>query len=298
MNINQWVPFQRTLASLEATMRDDAINRINKQESCAPVMDENEKPAEGLLPETFNQALKKRIDQALQQEHQAKTSRDYLGASRLGVPCDRALQFEYWQRPYDLGKTLKGQLLRVFQAGHVFETLAVNWLTAAGYALNTETETGKQLGFSILNGRIQGHVDGIIVSGPEELGGHYPAIWECKSLNAQTWSAIKKRGVSVTHPVYATQMALYQAYMEFAVPGVLQNPVLFMAINKNTADIYTEWVPFNPILAQKASDRGVNILKACDTNEWLPRIATTPTHLECKRCPWKQQCWSEEVCAS
>jgi hypothetical protein len=48
-----------------------------------------------------------------------------------------------------------------------------------------------------------------------------------------------------TKPVYAAQIALYQAYMESQIPGIATNPALFTAINKDTAELYFEWVPFN-----------------------------------------------------
>lgn len=35
---------------------------------------------------------------------------------------------------------------------------------------------GEQFGFSVADGRLQGHIDGVIVSGPE--GFAYPALWD------------------------------------------------------------------------------------------------------------------------
>ena len=45
----------------------------------------------------------------------------------------------------------------------------------------------------------------------------YRALWECKSANAKNWRDIVKRGVTLAKPVYAAQIALYQAYM--GLPG-------------------------------------------------------------------------------
>lgn len=244
---------------------------------------------------TFSDRVTAFIDEALAKERDQQTPRSYLGGSRLGVACDRALQFEYLQAPVDQGKEFSGRTLRIFEAGHVFEELAIRWLRSAGFELLTETSQGEQYGFSAALGRIQGHVDGILASGPEALGLSYPALWECKSLNAKSWKDTVKKGVTLSKPVYATQMALYQAYMEEQVPGISQNTALFTAINKDTAELYFEAVPFNGELAQRASDRGVRILQACDAHELLPRIAKDATYFECKFCAWQGRCWTGQA---
>lgn len=240
---------------------------------------------------TLSESLTGRIDVALQTEAQARPPRDYLGASRLGVACDRALQYEYLRVPVDEGRSLAGRTLRIFAAGHVFETLAIDWLRAAGFELYTETSRGEQYGFSAVSGRLRGHVDGVLAGGPESAGLSYPALWECKSLNARSWKEVVKRGVTLAKPVYAAQIALYQAYLEPQIPGISRNPALFTAINKDTAEIHFECVPFDGALAQQASDRGVRVLQACDAHELLPRISRDPSHQECRRCPWQDRCW-------
>ena len=48
------------------------------------------------------------IDEALQVKQQQQTPRDYLGASRLGVACDRALQYEFLQVDVDPGREFPG----------------------------------------------------------------------------------------------------------------------------------------------------------------------------------------------
>jgi hypothetical protein len=87
------------------------------------------------------------------------------------------------------------------------------------------------------------------------------------------------------------QIAVYQAYMEGTVPGISATPALFTAINKDTAEMHHELVPFDPDLAQRMSDRGVRILQATDAGELLPRVATTPGFFECRFCPWSSRCW-------
>jgi hypothetical protein len=231
------------------------------------------------------------IDAALIKERDKETPRNYLGASRLGVACERALQYEYTHAPVDAGRDFSGRLLRVFEVGHTLEDLAIRWLRMAGFDLYTRKADGGQFGFSVAGARIAGHVDGILNAGPAKLGLSYPAIWECKTMNDKSWRDTVKQGVAKSKPVYAAQVALYQAYMDASVPGVSDNPALFTAINKNTQEIWFELLPFDGGLAQRMSDRAVKLLAATKAGEQLPRHTTTPTHHECKFCAWQDRCW-------
>ena len=132
---------------------------------------------------------------------------------------------------------------------------------------------------------------GGIAAAPAPLGIGVPALWECKTMNAKNWRACVKDGVAVAKPVYAAQIALYQAYMEGTIPGISAHPALFTAINKDTAELHHELVPFDAGLAQRMSDRGVRILQATDAGELLPRIATNRDFFECRFCPWAARCW-------
>lgn len=239
----------------------------------------------------FHEQVGALIDDALALERDGQTPRDYLGASRLGVACERALQFEYTRTPVDPGRDFSGRVLRIFEVGHVLEHLAIRWLRMIGFELYTRKAHGGQFGFSVAGGRIKGHVDGILNDGPSELGMRYPALWECKTMNDKSWRDTVKNGVSKSKPVYAAQMAIYQAYMEGSIPGISENPALFTAINKDTQEIWFELVPFDGGLAQRMSDRAVRVISVTDAGEVLPRFSTTPTHQECRFCSWQERCW-------
>lgn len=232
------------------------------------------------------------VDAALIAEREATPPRTYLGASRLGHACERALQFEFAGAPKDEGADFSGQTLRIFAIGHQLEDLAIRWLRAAGIDLVSQKRDGGQFGFSVAGGRIRGHVDGIIADGPAALGLRAPALWECKTMNAKNWRACVKDGVTVSKPVYAAQIAIYQAYMEPSVPGISGAPALFTAINKDTAELHHELVPFDADLAQRISDRAVRILQATDAGELLPRIVASRDFFECRFCAHAERCWS------
>jgi hypothetical protein len=234
------------------------------------------------------------VDAALIAEREATPPRTYLGASRLGHACERALQFEFAGAPKDEGADFGGQTLRIFEIGHQLEDLAIRWLRTAGIDLYTRKGNrpdGEQFGFSVADGRIRGHVDGIIADAPAALGLRTPALWECKTMNAKNWRACVKDGVTVSKPVYAAQIAIYQAYMEPSVPGISAAPALFTAINKDTAELHHELVPFDAALAQRMSDRAVRILQATDAGDLLPRIAASRDFFECRFCSHAERCW-------
>jgi hypothetical protein len=169
--------------------------------------------------------------------------------------------------------------------------LAIRWLRDAGFDLRTRNQDGSQFGFSAAGGLLQGHIDGVIIAGPALPGLCFPAIWECKTMNAKIWRETAAKGVVIAKPVYAAQIALYQAYMEASLPGIASNPALFTAINKDTAELHHEPVPFEGALAQAMSDRAVRILQATAAHELLPRIARDPSFHECRFCPWVERCW-------
>jgi hypothetical protein len=244
---------------------------------------------------SFADMLNDVVDAALMDENAAHSRREYLGGSRVGHACERALQFEFAGAPKDEGADFPGRTLRIFAIGHALEDLAIKWLRAAGVDLYTRKGNdpdGQQFGFSVAGGRIRGHADGIIAGAPEALKLGVPALWECKTMNAKNWRETVKSGVAAAKPIYAAQIALYQAYMDASIPGLASNPALFTAINKDTAELHHELVPFNAELAQRMSDRAVRILRATDAGELLPRVARERDHFECRMCAYGNRCWS------
>ena len=111
-------------------------------------------------------------------------------------------------------------------------------------------------------------------------------------MNAKSWRDTASKGVAASKPIYAAQIAVYQAYMDTSVPGVADHPALFTAINTDTAELHHELVAFDAALAQRMTDRAVRILQSTDAGDLLPRIATQPEFYECRFCAWAKRCWS------
>jgi hypothetical protein len=109
-------------------------------------------------------------------------------------------------------------------------------------------------------------------------------LWECKTMKAASWRELEKDRLEIANPQYFAQIQLYMAYMKLS-------QCLFTSLNKDTAELYHELVPFNAAVASHYSDRAVNILKAAENNEFLPRIAAKPDWFECKMCRFYKTCW-------
>ena len=234
-----------------------------------------------------NLRINKLIDYALVAANQRQRPRNYLGASRIGEPCSRKLVYEFTHTPPDPGKAFTGGTLRIFAAGHQFEDLSIRWLRTAGFDLRTHDGNGGQFGFETANGRIKGHIDGVIVGGPG-VGMTWPALWEHKALKASSWNDTVKHGVRTSKPVYFAQMQIYMAYMDLSV-------ALFTILNKDTQALHHEVVPFDAAVAQALSDKAVDVIRAADASELPPRIADHPDFYLCRWCAHSRRCWEQKT---
>lgn len=209
--------------------------------------------------------------------------REYLGGSRLGEPCARKLQFEYLGKPST--SKINAKTFIIFAAGHALEDTVAELLRGSGLDLRTHDKSGSQFGFATAGGRIRGHIDGVVCGGPEHLG-PYPYLFENKAVANKYWQQIVKKGVAAERPVYAGQVAIYQAYMDLT-----ENPALFSIVNRDTGEIAFERIPFDAKLAQTASDRGVAVIQACEAGELMPRAYAAREFFECRMCGFNELCW-------
>ena len=226
------------------------------------------------------------IDSAIVEKNKKQKKRDYLGGSSLGEECSRKIQYRFMGTEVDREKGFSAKTLRIFQFGHSIEDQMADWIRAGGFDLKTEDKNAEQFGFSIANGKIRGHIDGVICGGPSGIDIKYPMLWECKSANDRKFKEFVKNGMAKTNAVYAAQIAVYQAYMELT-----ENPALFTVLNKNTSEIYYEFVKFDKYLAQNISDRAADILASVSAGEMLPRIAHNSDYFSCKWCEFHKTCW-------
>jgi hypothetical protein len=232
----------------------------------ALVLDFNHRPK----PPSFADRMNSLIDGALVDADLARPPRGYLGGSRLGDPCQRRLQYEYLDVPRDDGASFLGLQLHIFAAGHAFEDLVVGWLRAAGFDLRTHNRAGEQFGFSVAGGRIQGHVDGVIVGGPD--GFAYPALWECKSANAKNWRESADR--SAAPPSVQPDAGMIGAFMD-AVFGYCEGFVPIRALAEKGGPDRPPHTPFITADGELAAKTAVQAAWAADAGMALYAVPGT-----------------------
>ena len=181
-----------------------------------------------------------------------------------------------------VGADFSGRMLRIFEAGHRFEEMIIRWLRLAGFDLRTQKRNGDQFGFSAAAGRFGGHIDGVIVGGPD-VGIEYPALFEHKALKASSWQDVVKQGVKASKPIYWAQVQVYMAYLAV-------ERTLFVALDKDTQALCYELISFDPPAAQLLSDKAVAVIRAAAVGELLPRISDNPDFFICRFCPYRIRC--------
>lgn len=114
---------------------------------------------------------------------------------------------------------------------------------------------------------VKGHADGVLIGAPSLPGVHLalPAIWECKCIYSKGWRALAKDGLAATYPKYATQVALYQYYLD------KRNPALFTAVNADSAEALHLLVAFDRTRTERAIAR--------------PRSSPRPSRGGCSSAP-------------
>ena len=180
--------------------------------------------------------------------------------------CLRQIQYDYLAVPKDEGREFEPSTLRVFEAGHRAEDVVAAWLRAAGFDLRTQRQDGRQFGFSSLDWPLPRPHRWVPRRRPgtDRIPG---ALGEQGARRLLLEGGGQEGASCIARPIYAAQIALYQAYLD------LPNPALFTALNRDTFELHCELVPFDAALAQRASDRAALVVRASEAQELLPRAA-------------------------
>ena len=219
--------------------------------------------------------LARKIHEHYYNEQRKELRRTHLGASVLGKDCARAIYFEHrWYNTDQFRE--KHRILRLFDTGKREEERVIKDLRSIGFMV-----VDSQLKCRDESGHAGGSIDGLITAVPEDMFPAWsgPSILEVKTHKDSSWNTLKN-GVQKSFPEHYTQMQIYMGLMEV-------RSCLYVAVNKNTDDIYYEWIPFHEgsfILAmQKAED----VLNA----KTIPnRIKEDPSWFICKMCSYRDVC--------
>lgn len=205
--------------------------------------------------------------------------RPYLGLSGLGN-CIRSLWFGF--RFVQKG-SINVRTQRIFSYGHYAETIMIEALESIGIELWNTLEDQDE--FIDCYGYAKGHPDcyGKNIPGAEKT----IHLIEFKTMNDKSFKDTVKKGVKESKPTYYAQMVLYMYEKELT-------RALFMAVNKNNSEFYTERLKSDNGFAKELIEKGNTIVFCEDYNE-LPRIGNNKqSWYECKWCSYNKICFGEE----
>ena len=207
-------------------------------------------------------------------------NRPHLGASLIGHACERYLWMTF--RWVD-SKKFPGRMLRLFETGSLAEARFVANLKRIGVEVHDTTPDGKQWRVSALGGHFAGSMDGAGRGFPEA-----PKTWaviEFKTHGDKSFNELVKKKVQAAKPQHYAQMQVYmgETGMERA---------MYMAVNKNTDELYCEWVHFDVAEFAKLKARAARVIRAAEPPL---RISNDPSWFVCKMCDFAQHCHGEKA---
>jgi hypothetical protein len=230
------------------------------------------------LPEPMHTTVAK-IYQAYESDAE-EGNRPHLGASLIGHACERYLWMTF--RWVD-AKKFPGRMLRLFETGQLAEARFTANLRRIGVEVHDTTPDGKQWRVSDLGGHFAGSMDGAGRGFPEA-----PKTWavlEYKTHGEKSFNELVKNKVQKAKPQHYAQMQVYMGYTGM-------DRAMYMAVNKNTDDLYTEWVHFDPVEFAKMKARAERVVTA---NEPPLRISNDPSWFVCKMCDFHEHCHGEKA---
>ena len=174
-------------------------------------------------------------------------------------------------------------MLRLFETGDLEEPRFTEELRGIGCEVHTEDQaTGKQFFVSALGGHVRGYLDAAILGLPEAP--HTFHVGEFKSHNQKSFNALKKHGVQKHKPEHFAQMQMYMH-----LTGMTR--ALYLAVNKNTDELYTERVKWNEQYSLELLDRADGVIRS---NVPPERISDSPEFYQCKWCFNRDLCFGSE----
>ena len=200
---------------------------------------------------------------ALHESREDGFNRPHLGASLIGSECERYLwlTFRWAAKP-----SFPGRILRLFKRGYLEETVLESEMKGVGINISTfDPSTGDQFRFKALNGHFAGSCDGLASNIAEAPKTEH--IVEFKTSNDRQFKKLVKEGVEVAKPQHYAQMQVYM--MAFK-----KNRALYVAVNKNDDQIYTERIAYVGKAAKHYNNLAEKIISSPTPPEILPDSKT------------------------
>lgn len=196
--------------------------------------------------------------------------RSHLGASVIGSECARSIWYSFrWATL----PTFDGRMIRLFNRGHLEEARIISALECIGVIVHSKDSEGNQYKFLDHNGHFGGSLDGVATGLPELQEGQ-PCLLEFKTHGEKSFKTLKDDGVIEAKPEHYVQMQIYMHKFGLAC-------ALYIAVNKNTDELYGEYVAYNDSVANQYLDRAQKII---DLREPPPKLNESAGWWKCKFC--------------
>ena len=209
-------------------------------------------------------------------ESKPQEHRPHMGASLIGHNCDRYIWLT-WR--WALKPEFKGRILRLFDTGKREEARLVEELRGIGATVwDVDPDSGDQWCVSACNGHFGGSLDGVAKGLPEAPKS--PAVLEFKTHGEKSFNELLKKKVQGAKPQHYDQMTVYMGLMDI-------DRALYMAVNKNTDDVYCEWVHFDKDRYAQLIARAQRLIESTTPPF---RMSTDPEFFECKWCSMWRHC--------
>ena len=219
--------------------------------------------------------------------------RNHLGASVVGDDCARSIWYSFrWAHKVKF----EPRMLRLFNRGHLEEARFIAMLLMIGCEVWQQDANGKQFRIEFGDGHGGGSGDGV-ARGVPDLPPTTPGVCEFKTHGEKPfiklagkldeWRAHRARrgpftgeGVRTAHFKHFVQMQVYMRKMGLAA-------ALYMAVCKNTDDVYAEVVHLDAEFADQFINRGEQLIWLAEPPK---RVSDSPGYWKCRFCDKRPVC--------
>ena len=177
-----------------------------------------------------------------------------------------------------------GRLARIFERGNLEEGRIIAELRAIGCDVIQFDAQGKQFKIRLGNEWVRGKVDGLINSGVPgaEKSRH---VLEIKTANDKSWKRVFSQGIETAEPNHHAQVQLAMHFFKI-------KRGLYISVNKNDENIYTERVKYDRDLCETLVGRALDISRS---NVPPLRPFKNKDSWQCKFCNFASVCWERAL---
>ena len=207
-----------------------------------------------------------------------------LGMSKVGAPCVRSLWYSF---NYCDKSKFKNRIKLILNRGTYEEKNIISLLEKIGLTIISPHD-GKNskdsFKYAILGGKIKGVLDGIITHGVPEAP-EKAHVLEIKTMNSSNFKDMEKNGLQKSKIEHFVQLQLYMHVSEI-------DRGIYVAINKNTDEIYVERVKYSKSICEMYLSRANQVV---NENQPPKRLTEDSSFFQCKMCSFVEVCHGNKL---